>query len=711
MPGFTAEGDRVAEAVCRAASSARGRLLLVGMAALLVAGGTGLVYATGGTQRAWPHLLYVPVLLMAGGFGPVGGLVAGLVAGLAVGPFMPLDRYDGVPQEPLNWIYRTGFFMLTGGVAGGLNELLRRQVGAAQRLRDRFSALVEHAPDVILVTDDEGQVRYASPSLGAMLGRTPDAVAGQPFADLVHPHDRTRAASLVGTVRRGTTQCELRMHHGDGSWRLIELVASCLPDDPDLGGLILNARDVTQRRAMEAELRHQAWHDPTTGLPNRHRLTEVLRENLAGRNGSSDGEVAVLLIGLDRFRVISETLGPDTSDRIIRSVALRLQRLLRPGDLLARHESGEFAVVCRELRGARAVHEIAERLLEAFREPFLLVTGELHVRASIGAAMAAATDGDAGRLLHDAYAALRMAASGRRGRVQLFQPAWREEAEVTLSTENALHGALKRGELELHYQPVVDLRTGRPVSVEGLLRWRHPRLGIVAPGDFIPIAEQTGMIIPIGRWVLHEACTQLATWRRELDLPDLQMAVNLSARQLDTADVAEDVRAALRSAGLPPESLILELTETTLFENTQHTLEALIALHGLGVGLAVDDFGTGYSSLGYLKRLPVDVLKIDRLFVGTLHDDDNDEAIVSAIIGLAHSLGLVTVAEGVELPDHASQLIGLGCEQAQGNLYAKALPPGQAAAVLADLGTRPAAAPRRTLRASDGNGFARLADQ
>jgi diguanylate cyclase (GGDEF)-like protein/PAS domain S-box-containing protein len=678
MAGIATPVDRVVRRINGAMLAGRRLRALVGLLVLvMLAGGGSVVYAMGGTQRVWPHLLYVPVLLAAWGFGPLGGALTGLVAGLVLGPLMPLDTGNAIPQELLNWTSRLGFFVLIGGLAGGLNQLLRAQVSAAQGLRDRFAALVEHAPDLILLCNTEGCVRYASPSLLAMLGHEPASVDGVRFADLVHVHERHEAEAMVGSGRRRSSRAELRVRHADGSWRHLELVASPLPDAADVGSVVLNARDVTPRRAMEAELRHQAWHDPDTGLANRQRLTEVLREALPE-------DAAVLLIGLQRFREISETLGQGTSDQIITALAQRLERLMRPDDLLARYETSEFAILCRGMPDLEDVRHLAGRLLRACDEPFLLVSGEVHLQASIGIAIAEDTDPDPLQLLHDAYAALWNTRPSGTERIQLFQPAWREQAAAALTTESALHGALERGELELHYQPIVNLRTRRAVGAEALLRWHHPRLGLVPPSDFIPIAEQSGLIIPIGRWVLQEACAQLTAWRRDLVAPDLHIAVNLSARQLDTADLADHVRDALRQAELPPDALTLELTETTLFDNTEHTVQALIALHGLGVRLAIDDFGTGYSSLGYLKRLPVDVLKIDRMFISQL-DRDHDDAIVSAIIGLARSLGMDAVAEGVEEAEQARHLIGLGCEHAQGYHFARPQPAGHATVLLAEL--------------------------
>ena len=646
--------------------------------ALLIALSAGLVYATGGTQHAWLHLLYVPVLAAAWAFGPAGGVVAGLAAGLAVGPGMPVDVDAGMAQATTNWLYRLGFLVLIGGVSGGLHQLVRTQLAESRAERRRFASLAENASDVVLAWDAAGLVVYASPSVTRVLGHPVDAVVGQPFGAFVHGHDSgTLRRLLSARTTEPWTRTELRVRHADGSWRHLEAVVNNLLGDPDVAAVVCNGRDVTGRRAMESELRHQAWHDAATGLPNRGRFTQLLAEAVERARTDGGRGPAVLMIHLDRFRGVLESIGPDSGELLMTALGQRLSGMVGPGDHLARIATTEFAVLCERVHDPGLGLALAERFLHATEEPFLLADGEVHLSTSIGVALAGDADHDVAQLVRDAHTAAHHA-SGSGSRAALLQIAWRDAAASALDTETALHSALDRSQFTLCYQPIIDLRTGRPLGSEALIRWHHPRLGTVPPTDFIPVAEQTGMIEPIGRWVLQTACEQAARWRQELGRDDLAVSVNISARQLDSTALIDDVTRALDSTGFPPATLTLELTETALLGDTPQTIDALAAIKALGVRLAIDDFGTGYSSLGYLKRLPVDILKIDRLFVSQLGHADGDDAIVSAIIGLARTLGLVTTAEGVEESAQGDRLVELGCDHAQGYLYGR---PGPAEAV------------------------------
>ncbi|MEX2619127.1 MAG: EAL domain-containing protein [Egibacteraceae bacterium] len=650
------------------------RLVVVGAVTLMIVLAAGLVHATGGTQHAWPHLLYLPVLVAAWAFGPAGGVAAGVVAGLAVGPAMAIDVASGTMQSTVNWLYRLGFFSLIGATSGGMHQLVRDQLVQTRRERRRFASLVDNAPDVVLACDSQGVIRYASPSGTAVLGHPVDHLVGQTLVDLIHADD---ASALMGMTQGPPGQAwapvELRARHADGSWRHLEMVANNLLDDPDVAAVVCNARDVTERRAIESELHHQLAHDPATGLPNLLRFTEELEQSLAGRTPGGAPTLAVLLIHLDRYQNVRETLGSDTSEQVVTAMAHRLSSLLRANHSFARLAITEFAVLCTHMPDATTAHETATRLLEAVDEPFLLVVGEVHLSACIGVALAGDGANNADELLRDAHtAAYRAAREGEK--IATFEVPWRHQAATALDTETALHSALRRDEFTLCYQPVIDLVTRETVGLEALIRWRHPTLGTVPPHDFIPLAEQTGMIVPIGRWVLQTACAQLASWRRELALDDLTIAVNISARQLNGTELVDDLQQALAASGLPPGALILELTETAILGNTSRAVEVFSNIKDVGVRLAIDDFGIGYSSLSYLKRLPVDILKIDRLFVSQLGQASEDDAIVSAIIGLSRSLGLDIIAEGVEEHEQADRLVELGCTKAQGFLYCRPQP-------------------------------------
>lgn len=647
------------------------RVLVSLVVALMIVLAAAWVHATGGAQHPWTHLLYVPVLLAAWAFGPIGGAIAGTAAGLAVGPGMPVDVDAGVAQRTGDWVSRLGFFSVIGAFSGGVHQRMQAQLAQTRAERRRFASLVEHAADVVLTCDARGLVTYASPSVTRVLGHPVESVVGRPLADLVHTDD---AATLEAMTRAPTAEggspVELRVRHADGSWRHLEVVAHDLLDDRDVAAVVWNGRDVTEWRAIESELRHQVWHDLATGLPNGIRFTQALQAAVAPAGAEGDGAAAVLLVHLDRFGSVQEGFGPDTGELLIIAVGQRLLARMGPSDLLARFTTTEFAVLCPGVDEHDTARRMAERLLEAVDEPFVLAHDEVHLSASIGVALASDTDRDPGQLIRDVHAAVHHAKRTSK-KIATFEVAWRQQAASAMDTETALHSALDRGQLALCYQPIVDLASGRAVGVEALIRWHHPRLGTVAPSDFIPVAEQAGMIGAIGRWVIDTACVQLARWRDELRNSDLTVAVNVSARQLDSPELLHDVRRALDVTGIPPGALILELTETALLGDISQTIHGLAAIKALGVRLAVDDFGTGYSSLGYLKLLPVDILKIDRLFVSQLGQAGGDDVIVSAIIGLARSLGLATIGEGVEGSAQRDRLIELGCDRAQGYHYGR----------------------------------------
>ena len=445
-------------------------------------------------------------------------------------------------------------------------------------------------------------------------------------------------------------------------------------------------RYAVERKRSEAQLLHQAMHDQLTELPNRTMFLDHVELALE-RSVRTGKHVGVLFVDLDRFKLINDSLGHQAGDRLLCLVATRLRGVTREVDTVARFGGDEFTILCDDVDVEADAVIVAERVAEAIAAPFAIEGTEVFLTASVGIAIARDHQhGHADKLVRDADAAMHRAKERGKSRHELFDEVMRTTAVRRLETENALHRALERGEFRLHYQPTVAVDGGGIQGVEALIRWEHPERGLMAPVDFIGLAEETGLIVPVGRWVLDEACAQLARWRAmrlaRRDRTPLTMAVNLSARQLVQSQLVEQVADAVRRHDIPPHSLVLELTESLVVGEDERTLTAFAALRELGVRLAIDDFGTGYASLASLKAFPADVLKIDRAFVAGLGLDSVDTPIVAAVVGLAHELGLVAIAEGVETHRQLQVLRRLGCDYAQGFLYSRALPPEQIDALL-----------------------------
>jgi diguanylate cyclase (GGDEF)-like protein len=436
------------------------------------------------------------------------------------------------------------------------------------------------------------------------------------------------------------------------------------------------------RHSSEAATRRMAMQDPLTGLPNRTHLVERIDAAL-GRARVNGSLVALLMVDLDQFKVINDSLGHQTGDSLLIAVPPRLRAAIGAHDCIARLGGDEFAVLVEDLTSEAEALAAARRLGDAWSHSFPLGVDEVYVTGSVGVAVAGARDASSSTLLREADAAMYRAKEQGRGRFELFDEVMRARALDRLRLESDLRRALENDELDLAYQPVYEIETGRPVAVEALLRWRHPTRGPVSPAEFVPVAEDSGLIVPIGRWVLQKACGQVAAWRRRLpaDVP-LRLCVNLSARHVARPEVVSDVALALRTSGLPPECLALEITESVLMEEGETAQAALGDLRGLGVALYLDDFGTGYSSLGYLRRFPLDALKIDRSFVEGITDSTEARELIGAIIAMARGLGLLVVAEGVETAAQLAQLAQLGCPRAQGFHLAPPLPAEEAAALL-----------------------------
>ena len=687
---------------------------------------------------------------------------------------------------------------------------------ALQAGEERFRSLVQNASDTITILDADGVVRYVSPAVERMLGHRPEELTGIRMFGLVHPDDVERASGSFDEVlgKPGSSSpLEFRAPHKDGSWRHMEATLTNLLDDPGVSGVVVNARDtterneaegrlreaeeryrtlveripaivyvqepdepsrttyvspqneailgyspeecivdpdhwikimhpndrervltedrrnnesgdtfgveyrqfakdgrtvwirdegtlvrdeggqplywlgvqtdITQRKALEEELRHQAFHDLLTMLPNRALYVDRLTQALA-RIDRRDAMVAVLFMDLDNFKVINDSLGHDIGDLLLIAVAERLKGCLRSEDTLARWGGDEFTVLIEDVTGPSDVARVANRIVEELSKPFTVGGREVHTSASIGISLGASDVAIADELLRNADTAM-YRAKEETASYRMFESNMYEQARRRLELESDLRGAIENEEFVIHYQPKVSLRTGKIVDMEALVRWQHPVRGLLSPSEFITAAEETGLIVPLGRWVISEACRQVRRWQDRYPGGSApRVSVNLSARQFQNPDLAEEVAEALRESNLTPFGLELEITETVVMGDAPSTIATLRELKNLGVMVAIDDFGTGHSSLSYLKRFRVDSLKIDGSFVAGLGKDAEDEVIVSGVISLAHGLGLTVVAEGVETEAQKTMIGEMGCDFAQGYLFSRPLTPEAASEFLAN---------------------------
>jgi diguanylate cyclase (GGDEF)-like protein/PAS domain S-box-containing protein len=542
---------------------------------------------------------------------------------------------------------------------------------AARQNEARFRSLVQHSSDVIVVTRADGTIRFVSPSATRVFGYDPQALIRQPVMDLLHPEDRDRAASFFrdATQAPGVTgPVEWRFRQSDGSWLNAEILATNLLLDSSVKGIVLNTRDVSERRRLEEQLIHQAFHDPLTGLANRalfrDRVSHALA--LAQRRGNP---VTVLFLDLDDFKTVNDSLGHAEGDRLLIAAAERFLACARSADTVARLGGDEFAIL---IEGADGREGLPDRLSAAMSHPFSLSGNQVRVTASIGVASASADD-TADDLLRNADMAMYAAKRHGKGRSATYESRMYADIRERLDLEAALRSAIEGNQLTLFYQPIVNLQSGSIYGLEALLRWEHPQFGRLLPQHFVPLAEETGLIVQLGSWVLGEACRQLHVWRQAHPQLPLAVSVNISGRQLQGAGLAEALRQTLHSSGVEPSAVVLEITESVLMQQTDAVLERLQQLKAFGVRLAIDDFGTGYSSLSYLQRFPIDILKIAKPFVEEVGQGADRSALARAIIGLGDTLRLQTIAEGIERAEQRAALIELGCSLGQGHHFWPAL--------------------------------------
>jgi len=546
----------------------------------------------------------------------------------------------------------------------------RRQAEAAlQSSESRFRALIERSSDGIALIDAKSLIAYVGPSTTRLLGYTSDELLGIDSFALVHPDDlaaaKARRSEALYQPGKSLTS-ESRIKHKDGSYRWIESSSTNLLDEPSVRAIVVNYRDVTERHNAEQTIRHLAYHDALTGLPNRALFEDRLELALAHARRSRE-MLAVMFLDLDRFKTINDILGHAGGDELLRQAAKELEYIVRQGDTVARVGGDEFVFLLTGISRPEDAIVVADRILEYLRRPRLIQGQEFRVSTSIGVTVFPKDADDTENLLRNADTAMYRAKERGRDNYQFYKPSMEASLLHRLALENDLRHALERDEVLVYYQPVLDIASGKIIGTEALVRWQHPTRGLVNPDEFISLAEESGLISDIGDWVLRTACVQNKAWQDAGSKP-LRVTVNISVRQLEREGLVTTVGRVLRETGLPPSSLHLEITEGAMMKNVNLIIAMLEDLRNVGVGITVDDFGTGYSSLSYLKRFPINTIKIDRSFVRDIATDANDAAIVTMVISMAHNLNLTVVAEGVETEEQLQFLREKGCDAFQGFL-------------------------------------------
>ncbi len=581
---------------------------------------------------------------------------------------------EGEPRQML--FNKVSFVDQEGSIAGLIGVITdvtryKETERALETSEARFRVLTESSLDLISVMEEDGKIRYQSPALRHLMGFDPAETVGKNVFDMIHRDDVENARAAFGRVieRRSNEPIEFRIRHRDGMWRTFESLGTNCLANPHIGGVVFNSRDITDRKMIQQRIQHLAYHDNLTGLPNRSLLQDRLAHSIAHAE-RSNRKVAVLFIDLDNFKNINDTLGHDVGDELLRQVSRRLSECIRLEDTIARQGGDEFIVLLDSLDEGRGASVVAQKVLNSLRQPFILGGIEQHVSGSLGISLYPDDGPDPQTLLKNADTAMFHGKALGKNTYQFFTSQMNIAVKRRMLLETALRRAVMLKSFALHYQPQVNLETGEIVGLEGLIRWKSEDGTTLLPGDFIAVAEETGLINEMGEWVLREGCRQAKAWQDQGLIPR-RMAINLSARQFSDKGFLEMVSRILDETGLHPKWLELEITESQVMRQTEGMIMLLNQLSEMGIHLAIDDFGTGYSSLSYLKRLPIQKLKIDQSFVRDITVDPNDTAIVVAIINMARSLDLETIAEGVETAGQLALLRSKGCRIGQGFYFSR----------------------------------------
>ncbi|MGQ0432081.1 MAG: putative bifunctional diguanylate cyclase/phosphodiesterase [Microthrixaceae bacterium] len=583
--------------------------------------------------------------------------------------------------------------LATLGMQGALalDALVQSKAVGDDRSAARFQQIVRHSSDPVLIIGRDGRVRYQTPSVVRLLGYLTVDLDGAVLDGIVHPGDVGHVGNFLDQLLHSPPDSvrtlEAQLLRADDSPVHAEIVGVNLLDNPDVGGVVLTIRDASGRRILEDQLRHQAFHDPLTGLSNRALFADRVEHALDRVRRDDSPTPAVAFIDLDDFKLVNDSLGHSAGDQLLRVVADRLRACLRSGDTPARLGGDEFAVLLEDAPDVAAILEVAERILDALDAPVVIEGHEVYARASIGIATRHDASTTFDELLRNADLAMYAAKANGKGCIEMFAPGMQHRAVDRIALSGDLERAIADGDIEVAYQPIVRLVGGEIVGFEALARWTHPQRGSISPVEFVAIADETGMILPLGRLILRQACEQLAHWLRTNPGETWMMSVNLSGPQVLAPDFVDVIRDVTSEAGLPPNLLVLELTEAVLLADSEVVLRRLQQLKDLGVQIAIDDFGTGYSSLSYLQRVPFDILKIDRAFVSALRHEVPSSTLVRTITDLGRTLGRTVIAEGIEEQIELDGLLQLGCELGQGYHFGRPTGPAELEHDLALLGS------------------------